>query len=110
MNVTYEWKIKSLHKTTVNSLQDVVVKVMYEYVGTDSESGQTAFFPGVTPLPEPDANSFTPFENLTQQEVIEWLIANVDTTHMKVRVERDIEFKISPIEEVHNLPWDTGNL
>ena len=110
MNITYSWKIMSLFKQTVDSLQDVVIRVKYHYVGIDSVSGEQGKFEGVSPLPTPTQEGFIPFDQLTEQNVIEWLIANVDPTHMQTRIIREIERKLNPEQEVDSLPWDIGNL
>lgn len=96
MAITYSWVIKKLDTAEINGIQNVVSHIHFDYVGTD-ESGNTAFCQGAMPfelktvsVPLPDGgvntinavfdpNNYTPFEGLTQEQVISWLEQNAPT-------------------------------
>jgi len=50
----------------------VVTKVVFETTRTDDDGVSVSLMQEV-PLYPPDENDFTPYENLTEQQVIDWL-------------------------------------
>ena len=67
MPTTYTFAVTEL--LVAHDHNDVVTRVKYNYKGVD-ENGYSGSFAGVTPMPTP-SGSFIPFEDLTEEEVIE---------------------------------------
>ncbi len=108
MAVTYEWVITSIKKApSLNGLTDVVTKINFDYIGTDSEDNTSGTFHGAVTLGSPDAENFTSLSDLTEDQVIEWVKPLHETTHMEHVIGKQIEFQKTPMfVEVDNLPWD----
>lgn len=106
MNISYSWEVISLYKTTINELDDVVVKVRFNYLGQDNDTGKSSVYSTEFELPSPTPELFVPFNQLTEAQVIGWLNDNINTEHLNVRIERDIEKQNSTVEEVTIMPWN----
>lgn len=111
MAITYTWKLTSLKKQNTNNLNSVVVQTYWQKIGTD-EDGNEGLFSGATPFnpAEVDPQNFTSFENLTEEQVLNWIKAVVVGSyeqHVNERILEEINSKKSPIEDVsaENLPW-----
>ena len=74
MGYTYEWKLTGLKKQNTDSLDNVVVNT-YWHVNAVDETGCSGSFTGATPLPlsDVDPNNFTNYENLTEEQVLDWV-------------------------------------
>ena len=107
MNITYAWKITALKKApSLNGLSDVITHIRFDYTGTDAESGESHTFHGACPVGTPNAESFTPLTEITEENVIAWAQANHPTDHMNEVIAREIGKKIVPMnEEVNELEW-----
>jgi hypothetical protein len=111
----YTWKIKSLVKQNTNDLDNVIVGTRWTVTGTN-EDGITGEFQGATPLEliSVDTDNFTPFEELTESQVIGWIQAKVSGSaptsywdHISDRINKQIEEKANVkinVEETE-LPW-----
>jgi hypothetical protein len=73
MSVTYEWVIVDLQVALLHdSMVDVVVAVNWRYQGNDGTCVANVY--GLTELDPADPNDYVPFDQLTSQQVIDWLI------------------------------------
>jgi hypothetical protein len=109
MNIEYTWEIETLEKQNSNTLEDIVVRVRYKYIGTDVESNNSFKFAGVTPMPLPNEENFIPYTDLTEQLIIEWLETIADKPHMQQQIVKEITKMLSPIIEDKILPWGNPN-
>jgi hypothetical protein len=109
MNINYEWKITGLKiAPLLEGLTDVVTEINFNYIGTDTDSGESYTFLGAVPTPQPNLESFTPFNELTEEEVIAWAQANHPTALMNEKIEKAILKKIIPTNIPADLPWNTS--
>jgi hypothetical protein len=67
----YEWKIRRVEVIDQDALESVVVTACFEIKGKDGELAGLAQS-DVRLLP-PDALAFIEFENLTEEQVVEWV-------------------------------------
>ena len=75
--MTYKWVISDLvAKIQDGELSNVIETVHWRYQATDGE--HTADVYGSVGLEAPDAESFKPFEEVTEADVIAWLEAQLD--------------------------------
>ena len=71
---TYNLNIIRLEvKVLENELQDVVYIAYFKYTATSDDGVYTESSSGVAQIPAPDPNNFIPFEDLTEQEVKDWV-------------------------------------
>jgi hypothetical protein len=68
MAITKTWNITGMTNT-----DGVVDTVTWELVGTDSDTGKTTKLGDTVGLNPVDSDSFTEFESLTKDQVIEWV-------------------------------------
>ena len=102
--ITLSWIIERLLvRPTEGSLTDVVITADWRCNGTDgtyigSCYGSASF--------APPTGSFTPYPDLTEQQVLEWCWSNgVDQTAIEANVTQQIENQINPPVIAPPLPW-----
>jgi hypothetical protein len=72
---TFNWTISAVERAvSLDELSDVIQTVHWRYRGTD-ENGITAETYGATPIGEPNPQDFTPWDEVTESDVIGWLEA-----------------------------------
>ena len=114
MAITYTWKLSTLKKKTHNDIDNVVIQTHWKKIGTD-EFGNEGEFSGATPFDPAKLNvgSFTPYEELTQEQVLTWIKAIVVgdyETHVNGKIKDQIDAKKNPVDDVSEtqLPWVSG--
>jgi hypothetical protein len=88
----------------LNGLEKVITRVRYNYVGVD-ENGNEGTFNGATPMPAPNAEGYKPFSELTPEDIVSWLEATADKTHMQERIAKQIEAIVTPKYVGIDAPW-----
>ena len=109
---TISWIIERLLvKPTEGSLTDVVITADWRCNGTETTgSGDTEKTYSGTCYGScsfaPPSGSFTPYDQLTEQQVLDWCFANgVDKTAIEANVSLQIENQINPPVIAPPLPW-----
>ena len=112
MNISINWIIERLLvKPTEGSLTDVVITADWRCNGTETTgSGDTEKTYSGTCYGScsfaPPSGSFTPYEDLTQQQVLDWCFANgVDQAAIEANVSLQIQNQINPPVVSLPLPW-----
>jgi hypothetical protein len=117
MGYTYEWKVKGLRKGNSNDVSDAIIGTQWTVTATDEVDGITGEFNGATPfdLHSIDTGSFTPFEELTEEQVIGWIKEHVSGSnratnywdHIQGRIDKDIQAKRGSYSNLleDELPW-----
>ena len=102
--MTILWLIERLLvKPTEGSLTDVVITADWRCNGTDETYSGTCY--GSCSF-QPPSGSFTPYPDLTQDQVLQWCYENgVDKTAIEANVTAQIENQINPPVVVLPLPW-----
>ena len=102
--ITISWLIERLLvKPTEGSLTDVVITADWRCNGSQENYSGTCY--GSCSF-QPPSGSFTPYEDLTQEQVLDWCYANgVDKTAIEANVSLQIENQINPPVVVLPLPW-----
>lgn len=108
MALSFKFQINSIEASpALAGFNDVVVRVRYDYIGTD-ENGNTAAFAGVTPIPAPEiGGSFKPLSQLTEIDVLSWLNMHADKEHMEERIAKKMQYVVNPPTAPVALPWAT---
>lgn len=112
MAISYEWRIDRIAKKNTGSLQDAVVTVWWERTGTDdTDNVQGTYYGQVTfDVDEIDSDSFTAFDQLTEEQVIGWVQATVVGDYLTL-VNKDIQKEITEKQNAltqvadDDLPW-----
>lgn len=102
--MTILWLIERLlTKPVEGSLTDVVITADWRCNGTDETYSGTCY--GSCSF-APPTGSFTPYEDLTQDQVLGWCYENgVDKTGIEANVTQQIENQVNPPVVVLPLPW-----
>jgi len=102
MNIS--WIIERLLvKPTEGSLTDVVITADWRCNGTDGTYSGTCY--GSASF-APPSGSFTPYPDLTEQQVLGWCFSNgVDQSAIEANVTAQIQNQINPPVVVLPLPW-----
>ncbi len=111
MSITYSWKVTSIKKVDTPDAQGVIFQTYWKKTGEDAD-GNTGEFIGATPFDPKtvDPENFTAFEDLTEEQVLEWIQAVVVgdyERHVNERIAEQIGAKKVTVEEVSDgaLPW-----
>ena len=101
---TIKWIIESLLVRKVEgSLTDVVITADWRCNGTQDQYSGTCY--GSTSF-QPPSGEFTPYEDLTQEQVLGWCYSNgVDQAAIEANVTAQIENQIDPPVVTLPLPW-----
>jgi hypothetical protein len=102
MNIS--WIIERLLvKPTEGTHTDVVITADWRCNGTQESFSGTCY--GSTSF-APPSGSFTPYEDLTQEQVLNWCFSNgVDQSAIEANVTAQIENQINPPIIAPPLPW-----
>ena len=111
--MTISWIIERLLvKPTEGSYTDVVINADWRCNGTettgsgDTEQTYSGTCYGSASFPAP-SGSFTPYNQLTEQQVLDWCYANgVDQAAIEANVTLQIENQINPPVVSLPLPWN----
>ena len=103
MNIS--WIIERLLvKPTEGSLTDVVITADWRCNGSQDSYSGTCY--GSCSF-APPTEGFTPYDQLTEQQVLDWCFANgVDKTAIESNVTQQINDQINPPVVVLPLPWN----
>ena len=102
MNIS--WIIEQMWvKPTEGSYTDVVITADWRCNGSQDSYSGTCY--GSCSF-APPTEGFTPYDQLTEQQVLDWCYANgVDKTAIEANVTQQIENQINPPVVVLPLPW-----
>ena len=103
--ITISWLIERLLvKPTEGSLTDVVITADWRCNGSQESFFGTCY--GSCSFAAP-SGSFTPYEDLTQEQVLSWCYANgVDQSAIEANVSLQIQNQIDPPVVSLPLPWN----
>ena len=88
--ITFNWTINSTLKIiNLNGLLNVIQNVNWQYTGTD-ENGASKTIYGVTPLNAPNPENFTPYDEITEANIIVWLENILNIAAMQKNIEQQI--------------------
>jgi hypothetical protein len=102
--ITYTWTVSQLDcYPQLDSHNDVVFTVHWRCSGTDGTHTGTVYSTASVPAP---TDSFTPYADLTQEQVVGWIWANgVDKDSAEAAVQAQIDNQINPPVTSPKLPW-----
>ena len=102
--ITINWIIERLLvKPTEGTLTDVVITADWRCNGSQDQYSGTCY--GSASF-APPSGSFTPYDQLTEAQVLSWCFANgVDKTSIEANVTQQIEAQINPPVIAPPLPW-----
>ena len=105
MPTTFQIKINAIRTTNIGELKNVIKRIEFNVKGTNS--GQSFELPQSLDLSDPQTESFVPFSELVEADVIEWVNNNFTNmsaveAHINFVLEKEVA-KIALVETA--LPW-----
>ena len=95
--ITYKWTFSAFDcRVSEDGLTDVVTTVHWRYNGTN-EDGITAGTYGAQSVGEPNPDAFTPYPQISEEQVIEWMESTIDVPAMQENITEQIELIINPV-------------
>ena len=106
MSTTFTWSVTALNcYPQADGQTDVVFTVHWTLSGTDGTYNGSVYSTCSVPAPE---GTFTPYDQLTQDQVLGWIWANgVDKDSAEAAVQQQIDNQINPPVVTPPLPWVT---
>lgn len=102
MTTTFSLKITQIDCIPYqNDQTDVVFKVHWSYTGTN-EDNRSAGYGGTTAIPHVTGESFIPYDQLTEQQVVDWVLNAWTPEQLNFYrgvIESQLNIKTAPI------PW-----
>ena len=87
--ITYSWSITAVDKTESGDLADVVETVHWLAEVTDGT--YVANETGTLELSAPNPENFIQFNQLTKQDIVDWLEANLDVAAIRGRLNEQLK-------------------
>lgn len=109
MEIIYNWVITSMdeYPSTPENLKDVVFNINWRRNATTDVDNETYFADvyGSLAVPIPSPDNFTPYSELTFEQVCGWLQTYLDYQSIDAQLNKIIEQKIYPKIISLPLPW-----
>lgn len=108
MDIQYQWSILSMScKPSLDGQQDVVIMALWQCVGITQNGPDQVSTPmgGNTQFTYTQGNPFTPYDQLTQQQVLGWVWQQVSQPDIEAEVAAKIAIQIDPPVVTPPLPW-----
>ena len=110
-HLTFTWQVTNLKIRDIENKPSSVVQTYWKKTGTDA-NGHTGTFTGATPFtvdPNDNSGPFIPFEQLTEQDVLDWIktvVVDHYEDHVNGQIQKQIDEKANPITDAQ-LPWSS---
>ena len=109
MEIVYNWFITAMNEkpTTPDGLTDVVIYVYWrrDANAVIDEKAYTSSMSGCYQAPPPSPENFTPYEDLTFEQVCGWLDAGLNVSSIDANLAINIENQVDPPVISLPLPW-----
>ena len=108
MDTNFKWVISQLNCAVESEgLPNVINTIHWRYNATKVEGDKTYFAEtyGASSVAQPNPQNFTPYADVTEQEVINWLEQILPVEEMQLSLEANIDLQINPVEVTLPLPW-----
>ena len=111
MSATITWVIEWMQTTpTTATPPETVITAGWRCNGAETANATdyTSTVYGSASFPMPTEGQFTPYPDLTQEQVLGWCWANgVDQTEIEAGIQANIDSQINPTVIQPPLPWAT---
>jgi len=101
MEINYSYKLIGLKKVTpLNGLNDVIISVDFIISGEVPGLPKIDWALGDVPVDLPDTTNFKPFDELTEEEILSWVVDNQQIPQVKDSLRRIINTRFEGGEYV----------
>ena len=101
---TYKFKINAVDAhVSQDGLDNVIYNVHYSYIGEDQNGNVTTRI-GVHAVQPPNSDSFLPFDQLTQADVISWIESDLPVQQMQQDLDLQLAELAAPTKVTLQVP------
>ena len=104
--ITYSWILGPFECKTQDGLEQTVYRVHWRYKGVDEDEISSEIY-GVQELDAPNPDNFTPFLELSKEQVEGWIESKLDMNYFKTRIADAINLIKNPVTQTLSAPWNT---
>ena len=105
--ITYSWILGPFEcRTNQQGLEKAIHAIHWRYKGID-EDGVSSEVYGIQELDTPNPDNFTPFLELTREQVEGWIESKLDMDYFKTRIADAISLIKNPVTQTLPAPWNT---
>lgn len=112
MEIVYKWVVSAMDEVPKNSegLDDVVIYVYWRREGVAVVGGKSyiSSMSGCYGAPAPSPEDFTPYDDLTFDQVCGWLDAGLNVEGIDQDIAINIQSQMDPPVISLPLPWDVS--
>lgn len=95
--ITYTWNFPAFDcRVQEEGMDKIVTTVHWTYKGTD-ENDVTAEIYGAQAVGEPTPDAFTPYPELSEEQVIGWMESVLNVEEMQANLAKQIDLIINPV-------------
>lgn len=95
--ITYTWNFPAFDcRVQEEGMDKIVTTVHWIYKGTD-ENDVTAEIYGAQAVGEPTPDAFTPYPDLSEEQVIGWMESVLNVEEMQANLAKQIDLIINPV-------------
>lgn len=87
-----------------DGLQNVVTTVHWILTGTDEDNISATVY-GSQGVGQPNPEAFTPFPDISEEQVIGWMESSMDVDALEANIAIQIDLIKHPVTEVLPAPW-----
>lgn len=87
-----------------DGLQNVVTTVHWILTGTDEDNISATVY-GSQGVGQPNPEAFTPFPDISEEQVIGWMKSSMDVDALEANIALQIDLIKHPVTEVLPAPW-----
>lgn len=107
--ITSHWNIVALDTIpSQNELTKIISTIHCEKLAT-SDDGFNARWYGTVSVALPNPDSFIPYEEITEEMIIEWVKVSASTDGVDEKLTAEIELQRNPLIVNLPLPWISGS-
>jgi hypothetical protein len=104
--INYKWTFSAFDcRINEEGMQDVVTTVHWRYNGTN-EDGISAEIYGAQSVPTPNPEAFTPYPDLSENQVIGWMEETMDMETIQQNINKQIELIVNPVNVTLPPPFE----
>ena len=105
-NITYKWSFGAPEVLlSADGLTNIVSKIFWKIEAFVEGEKYLAVYSSSTNVSQPDEQSFTPFEELTEEQVVSWVESIEDITQVKEYLANQIDLQKNPVTAIIDFPF-----
>lgn len=105
-NIKYKWIFGAPEVLlSADGLTNIVSKIFWKIEAYVDGEKYLAVYSSSTNVSQPDEQSFTPFNELTEEQVISWIESIEDIAQVKEYLASQIELQANPVTTLVDFPF-----